>query len=74
MDRPTQAQLQSLGEAEGRHAPPTQVVHWHSSFGLIVIETVGDTVYVNGQRVEPAGEALKPAPAPRASSPSPAAP
>jgi hypothetical protein len=30
------------------------VVHWQSAFGLIIIETRGDQVFVNGARVQPA--------------------
>jgi hypothetical protein len=26
---------------------------WHSKFGAILIEVMGDDVFVNGQRVEP---------------------
>lgn len=43
---------------------------WHSRFGVIVIDVVGQTIHVNGSRVEPAPAAP---PAPVAVTPPPPA-
>lgn len=58
MDAPSQQVLSSL-EAAGRSAKADVLVHWRSAFGLIIIETRGDKVFVNGDPVRPAnlGEA-----------------
>jgi hypothetical protein len=34
-------------------APAVQRVVWHSRFGTIEIEVVGETIFVNGEAVQP---------------------
>ena len=53
MDAPSQEQLNSL-QAAGRTTQADLVVHWQSAFGLIIIETRGGQVFVNGDPVRPA--------------------
>ena len=53
MDRPSQEQLDSMQAASG--APEHRVVHWQTAFGIIIIETRGEQVFVNGELVQPAG-------------------
>ena len=49
----TSAILQDVADAKaGDH----QAVHWQSAFGLIIIETRGGQVFVNGDLVQPASE------------------
>jgi hypothetical protein len=42
-----------LGCAAPLSSAPAQRWVWHSRYGTIVIEVVGNTVFVDGQRVEP---------------------
>lgn len=53
MDAPSQQELHSL-LAAGRPPQGDLVVHWRSAFGLIIIETRGGQVFVNGDPVRPA--------------------
>jgi hypothetical protein len=53
MDAPSQEELTSLRAAR-RISGADSVVHWQSAFGLIIIETRGDQVLVNGAPVQPA--------------------
>jgi len=55
MDAPSQAELDSLRAASERMGVADSVVHWHSAFGLVVIEVRSGQVFVNGDLVEPAG-------------------
>ena len=53
MDAPSQEVMESLQSAS--RAPQADVVvHWQSAFGLIIIETRGGQVFVNGDAVRPA--------------------
>jgi hypothetical protein len=54
MDAPSQEELSSLRAAAARTPAADPVVHWHSAFGLIVIEVIGEQVFVNGDLVQPA--------------------
>lgn len=56
MDAPSQEELDPLNRAAEQPSDADMVVHWQSVFGLVVIETRGGRVYVNGQIVEPAGQ------------------
>lgn len=53
MDAPSQEELDSL-RAAGLTREAELLVHWRSAFGLIIIETRGDQVFVNGDPVQPA--------------------
>lgn len=52
MDAPSQEELVSLQSA-GPSPQGDTLVHWQSAYGLIIIETRGGQVYVNGVPVEP---------------------
>lgn len=56
MSAPSLAELNPVREAGVGTAPWPRdcVIHWQSAFGLIVIETRGDQVFVNGDPVRPA--------------------
>jgi hypothetical protein len=51
MDAPSPEELNSLQSAGGTPEADS-VVHWRSAFGLIIIETRGGHVFVNGQQVQ----------------------
>ena len=53
MDAPSQDELNLL-EAAGRLSGGDLVVHWQSTFGVIIIQTRGGQVFVNGDPVVPA--------------------
>lgn len=53
MDAPSQQELVAP-QAAGYLPGADMVVHWQSDFGLIVIETLGSQVFVNGELVESA--------------------
>ena len=54
MDAPSPEELNSLRRAAGQTGGADTAVHWQSAFGLILIETRGGQVFVNGQFVQPA--------------------
>ena len=54
MEAPSEVELQQVRSASLAQVPGDVVVHWQSSFGLIIIEARGDRTYVNGDLVEPA--------------------
>jgi hypothetical protein len=53
MDAPSQEELDVL-RAAAHASGADSVVHWHSAFGLTMIETRGGQVFVNADPVRPA--------------------
>ena len=58
MNPPSQEELRLL-EAAGRNFHSDQVVQWESAYGLIIIETRGGKVFVNGDPVLPVDSAAE---------------
>jgi hypothetical protein len=57
MNAPSATELRHVSQASGVHtpaAPGDYVVHWRSSFGVILIAVRAGNVYVNGEQVHPA--------------------
>lgn len=57
MDAPSAVELDEV-RAAGAVAPPGSgdvVVRWQSAYGVVLIEVRHGEVFVNGERVEPAG-------------------
>jgi hypothetical protein len=54
MNAPSQVELTQVSGAGTKQRPEDYVVHWHSSFGLVVIEVRQGQVFVNGDLVRPA--------------------
>ena len=59
MEAPFEVVLQQVRSASLAQVPGDVVVHWQSSFGLIIIGVREGRTYVNGDLVEPTA-ALKP--------------
>lgn len=61
MSAPSTAELHRVlqaAELEAAWTSDDYVVHWHSSFGVIIIEVRAGQVFVNGEVVLPAGETV----------------